>query len=281
MNKIFEINMTWVKTLILAIACGVLTGVIMQIPALEDTSIHNIGVTMEFWVLMGMVIAVNCEKWWEAGLKTFVFFLVSQPLVYLVMWPVYQCFPWHYYMYWFYWTVACLPMGILAWYIKKGNIASFLILAVVCVFLCFFADNFLYKTIVSHQWQLLASLFCFGQVALYIATLLEGAKKRMLLGAVCAIFAAALFFSMLASGPNVACGSTLDHADQYTVSIEDESIAVLESATDSGFSLRAKGYGETVATFTAPDGTQLRYDVIVNANTGSMEILPQDGSDAQ
>lgn len=98
-----------------AVIAGVGTGLIMMVPQLEETSIHNIGVYEDAWVLFAMIICSNCEKPLEATLKTFVFFLVSQPLVYLTMWPVYQEFPWHYYRYWFMWTCVTPFFAVIAW----------------------------------------------------------------------------------------------------------------------------------------------------------------------
>ena len=274
MSKLFKINMTWVKTIILAVICGVATGVVMQIPILENTSFHNIGVTMEFWIFMGMLVSVNCKKWWEAGLKTFIFFLISQPLVYLVMWPVYHSFPWHYYLYWLYWTFACLPLGCLAWYIKKGNILSVVILLAVCALLCFHGVEFLGKTFINGQHQLLAAAFCFAQVVFYIAVLLNTSKKKFIVGVVCVLMTFALGVFTLALGPNSTASMPLDNANEYSITVEDEHIVVLEGVTDSAFTLKATGYGSTQVTFTAANGTQLCYDVTVSRETRSMDIVP-------
>ncbi len=73
--------------MIAAVVCGVVTGLILSIPFLENTSVFNIGTCFEFWVLMAVIIAYGSKKPLEAGLKVFVFFLISQPLVYLVKAP--------------------------------------------------------------------------------------------------------------------------------------------------------------------------------------------------
>ena len=83
LNKLFfEIEMTWKKIIIFAVASGVITGIIMQIPLLEGTSIQNIGITLEAWILFAIIICCNCKSPKEAALKTFIFFLIS--LLYII-----------------------------------------------------------------------------------------------------------------------------------------------------------------------------------------------------
>ena len=69
-NKLYgQINMTWLKIIIFAVCVGVYSGVVMLIPALENTSFQDIGIAYEWWVIFAVIIVVNCEKNWEAMLK--------------------------------------------------------------------------------------------------------------------------------------------------------------------------------------------------------------------
>lgn len=86
-NLFGNINMTWLKVIIFSVITGVYTGLINQVPFLTDTSFTDIAVSLEFWIVFAIFIIVNCKKWWDAVLKCFVFFLISQPLVYLVEVP--------------------------------------------------------------------------------------------------------------------------------------------------------------------------------------------------
>ncbi|MBQ0110502.1 MAG: hypothetical protein KBS41_01045, partial [Oscillospiraceae bacterium] len=84
-NKLFgNINMSWLRVIIFALISAVYTALINQVPLLKNTSFTDIAVGFECWVLFAIIIIVNCRKWWEASLKTFVFFLISQPLIYLI-----------------------------------------------------------------------------------------------------------------------------------------------------------------------------------------------------
>ena len=62
-------------------------GIINQIPTLYDTSFRDIAVTYEWWVLFAVLIVSNCKSAREAGMKCLVFFLISQPIIYLVELP--------------------------------------------------------------------------------------------------------------------------------------------------------------------------------------------------
>ena len=103
MVKLFGgIKMTWQRVIIFAVIAGVITALAaMLIP--DGNSLHEIAVSLEAWILFAILIITNCKKPWGAALKTFVFFLISQPLVYLIQVP----FSWmgwglfRYYRYWF------------------------------------------------------------------------------------------------------------------------------------------------------------------------------------
>ena len=85
MKKIFgRINLTWKKLFAFAILIGIYTGIIAMIPMLKDTSFNDITVTFEVWIFFGIFIIMNSKSAKDSALKCFVFFLISQPLVYIV-----------------------------------------------------------------------------------------------------------------------------------------------------------------------------------------------------
>ena len=53
----------------------------------EGNSFRQIAVTFEAWIVLAIIVVVNCDTPLEAACKTFVYFLISQPLVYLVQVP--------------------------------------------------------------------------------------------------------------------------------------------------------------------------------------------------
>ena len=84
LRKMFGgIRMTWRTLILFAILSGIVTGLIaLLVP--DGNSLRQIAVTFEAWIVLAILVVVNCEKPMEAACKTFVYFLISQPLVYLV-----------------------------------------------------------------------------------------------------------------------------------------------------------------------------------------------------
>ncbi len=87
-SKLLHLSMTWKSVLLLALVTGAVTGLLAQADFLSRTSFADITVSHEWWVFFALLILVNQTRWWEAGLKTLVFFLVSQTVVFLVEWPL-------------------------------------------------------------------------------------------------------------------------------------------------------------------------------------------------
>ena len=83
-----SLPMTWPVVCVSAAIIGVYVGVINQIPILYDTSFRDIAVSYEWWVLFAVLIVSNCKSAREAGMKCLVFFLISQPIIYLVELPM-------------------------------------------------------------------------------------------------------------------------------------------------------------------------------------------------
>ena len=111
LKKLFGgINLTWPKLLIFAVASGVYTALVSIIPQLKDTSLHTIAVTFEVWILLGIFIIMNSKSNLDAALKSFVFFLISQPLIYLIQVPFYDR-GWEIFMYYPYWLKITVLTG--------------------------------------------------------------------------------------------------------------------------------------------------------------------------
>ncbi len=134
LQKLFGgLRMSWPAVLLSAAAVGIYTGAVMLIPALKDTSFQDIGVTYEWWVIFAVILVVNCKTSVEAMLKCFVFFLVSQPLVYAVevvfgALTVEQAA--YYLSIWLPMTLATLPGGFIAFFCKKQTALGAVILGI-------------------------------------------------------------------------------------------------------------------------------------------------------
>ena len=132
LRKVFGgLEMSWRNTIVFAIIMGIWTA-LMALLVPDGDSFHDIVVTPEWWVLPAVFIIVNCKKPLEAALKTFVFFLISQPLVYLIQVP-FNSLGWGlfgFYPYWLKITLLTFPGAFLGWFIKHDKWYSGLILSV-------------------------------------------------------------------------------------------------------------------------------------------------------
>lgn len=182
----FETKMTWPRVILFALATAVLTAALLIVPIFRDTSFENIGVTYEAWFLFALIIIMNCDKPLEAGLKTFVFFLISQPLIYLLQVP-FSSAGWElfdYYGFWFKLTLLTLPGGMIAWFVKKDNLLSALILAVATGFLGFHLVNFLNTCIGHFPKYLLSVIFIAAEIVVFILVLLNKNRNRIITAAI-------------------------------------------------------------------------------------------------
>lgn len=177
---------TYKNVICFAVICGIITGLILdvelfKIPSLMDNSLYNIGICFEFWVFATMIIVSRTRKPLEAACKVFVYFLISQPLVYLMKVPV-DPRGWGVfvdYKGWFVWTLLTFPGAYIAWYTNKKSNMSIAIFMVAILFLSYeFAQHF--DVLIGHfPFQLLACAFILYQVAEYVMSF--NGKRRIVL----------------------------------------------------------------------------------------------------
>lgn len=183
MKKLFGgIDLTWKKTIIFAIVVAIYTATMATIPITKDTSFRDIAITLEWWILFGVIIICNSKSPKDSALKCFVFFLISQPLIYLFQVP-FSWQGWHlfsFYKYWFIWTILTLPMGYIGYYIKKDNLLSVIILLPVLILLTILGVGFFTSAINSFPHHLLSGIFCFVEIILIILGVLNKKKNKII-----------------------------------------------------------------------------------------------------
>ena len=148
------INWTWRKLVSCAVAAGVYTGLINQVPFLLDTSMRDIAIAYECWVLFGIIIIMISKSALDSALKCFVFFLISQPLVYLTEVPFLGPGILDYYRLWILPTILTFPMGFVGYYMKKDKWWGLLILSPILLLLGFHYSEYLNRTIFSFPHHL-------------------------------------------------------------------------------------------------------------------------------
>lgn len=182
LDKIFgKLKITWPVVIIMAIALGIWTALVaMFVPV--GNSFHDIAVTAEWWMLPAVLIIFYSKKPLEAALKVFIFFLISQPLVYLVQVP-FNDLGWKlflFYPYWFKITLATFPAAFLGWYIKKDKWYSGLILSGATIFLGVTAIGFIGGLKEAFPNHLITIIYCISMIPLLIFGALKKTAPRVI-----------------------------------------------------------------------------------------------------
>ena len=181
MKKIFGgIDLTWKKLIICSVLIGVSVGLLNSVPALFDTTITDIATYFDFWIFCGIFIIMNSKSNMDSALKCFIFFLISQPLIYLCEVP-FNDMGWNLFIYyrpWFIWTLLCLPMGYIGYYIKKDKWYGLLILFPIMILL----GTGLAATIVNVKYSfpkhLINTIFVISSFIIYPLALFDNKKLK-------------------------------------------------------------------------------------------------------
>ena len=270
--------MSWPVTVMYAVAAALLTSIFLILPVFKDTSFARMGVTFEAWIFFAVIIMANCRTPLESALKTFVFFLISQPLIYLIQVP-FTVLGWQifmYYRYWFIWTLLTLPMAYIGWYITKKNWLSLLILApVLCCLTWLYVDGF--RTAYSHFPRMLVmALFCLLQVLIYLYVFTEKTVQK-LIGLVAPL---AVMFALTLITPEADINTTqflpgdpvLSEDASVTVDDPEITVQIEKTGEDSMIGIQAKKYGTTAFTIT-DGGNEYHYSLeIFEDNEGHTQI---------
>ena len=283
MKKIFgELNISWKKLIILAIIFGVYPAIMALLPITKDTSFRDIAISFEVWILLGIIIITNSKSPKESALKCFVFFLISQPLIYLVQVPFshlgWQLF--RYYKFWFIWTVLTIPMGYIGYYMRKEKWWSILILTPILILLGYHYYGFLSETISFFPNHLLSMLFCLVTLIIYPLFIFKNKKIKIteLITSVVIIIGATIVVltkgnstyntTILVSGGTT--GTIFD--DTYTVSLKDDSygrvyIKYEPNIEDYMVNAEFTKTGKTEFTLTSPDGEEYLFEITVERDS--------------
>ena len=278
MKKLFGgLDLTWKKLIIWAIIAGVYTGVTTLIPGTMDTSIRDISISFEWWILFGIIIIMNSKTPVESAMKCFVFFLISQPLVYLVQVPFHEM-GWElfgYYKPWFIWTLFTIPMGFIGNYMKQDKWWGLLILTPMLAFLGFHYHGFLSEARSFFPNHLLSAIFCAVTMIIYPLAIFNDKKVRYAGLAISLTIIVAMtilataersFYStdILFSGGSL--GAEFD--ETYTAYLADSEYGELsiryEEALES-YMIHADfaKTGETQIIIEDPDGAKQVFDIVI------------------
>lgn len=284
LKKLFgDINLTWLKLIILAVVMGVYTGVMAIIPCVRYSSFITITATMEVWIFFGIFIIMNSKSNLDSALKCFVFFLISQPLVYLVQVP-FNSLGWElfrYYEYWFIWTILCLPMGYIGYYIKKDKWWCYLILLPMILITGLSYQSYLTCFTFYYPKYILISLFCATMMVLYPLVLFNN-KKVKIVGSIIGSLLIMGITILVILNPYIYSTDILSRIDDndltedYKVSLKDNKygdvhLRYIDSIETYMVHADFKRYGKTELVVETPDGEKIEYNVKIEMNTYKVE----------
>ena len=292
MKKLFgELNLTWPKLIIFAIIAGVYTGIVAQIPQARDTSFADISITFEWWILFGTIIIMNSKSNLDSALKCFIFFLISQPLVYLVQVPVSEL-GWgifQYYPGWFKWTLLTIPMGYIGYWLKKDKWWGLFIIVPMMIFLGYHYMGFLRECWTYFPHHLLSAIFCVVVIILFGLYIFKDKKIRKIALIIAIIIIIVMTVIAFTQGQNYYETDLLlsgegnpDFDETYTAEFVDPSYGTCEILYEPQFDCYKLHVifvklGETQCVLKAPDGTEYVYDLIIGRST--YNIKPEDSDE--
>ena len=280
MKKLFGgLNITWPKLIIFSIILGISIGLLNSVPFLYDTTITDIATYFDFWILCGIIIIMNSKSNKDSALKCFVFFLISQPLIYLAEVPFndlgFQLF--RYYKPWFIWTILCIPMGYLGYYLKKDKWYSVLMLLGV---LCLSLPNIglpIEGILYAFPHHLIYLIMVIGMSIIYPLVIFNNKfNKYFTLAVVIIAFSIVSFITLTGETgyhTTVYCSKEeFRYDDTYKVYFEDSSmgelkIFYLEQLSDYCVDAVFKKPGDNKIIFESPSGDKKVFNITVGKNT--------------
>ena len=281
LKKLFGgIDLTWKKVIIFAIVAGVYTAVMAMLPITNNTSFEDIAISFEVWILFGILIIMNSKSAKDSALKCFVFFLISQPIVYLIQDVIkHSNLFLTYYRFWIIWTIATIPMGFIGYYMKKDKWWGLAILTPMLIFLGIHYSGFLGETLYYFPYHLLSTLFCIVTLLLYPICIFNDKKVKITGIIISLIIIIAMTFISFAN--NTTYNTTLLVSDSetgevfddsYKVYLEDDKLGKVhieydESLEDYKVNAEFKKAGITNLVLEDSNGNKTIYEIDVKRNT--------------
>ena len=280
-KKIFGgIDLNWKKLVLFAIIAGIYTAIMAMLPVTKNTSFADIAISFEVWILFGILIIMNSKSAKDSAAKCFIFFLISQPLVYLTQDIInHSNLFLTYYRFWIMWTILTIPMGFIGYFMKKDKWWGLVILTPMLIFLGIHYSGFLGETIYYFPYHLLSTLFCIVTLLLYPICIFND-KKVKTIGIIISLiiiitmtlisFANKTTYNTVLLVSDSETGEVFD--DSYKVYLEDDKIGKVYIEYDESLeAYRVNGEfrraGTTNLVLEDSNGNKTRYEIDVKRNT--------------
>ena len=278
LKKIFGgINLNWKKLIIFAIIAGIYTAIMAMLPIAKDTSFSDLAVTFEVWILCGIFIIMNSKSAKDSALKCFTFFLISQPLIYLIQDVINHSHLFNtYYRYWFMWTIATIPMGFIGYYMKKDKWWGLIILTPILILLGEELGRYISFAMFSFPRHLLTVIFCFATLIIYPLAIFS--KKTRIVGVTISslIIITMIIFNILKppvySTDILADGEKYQFNDQYKVYLLNSKLGDLNIKYEQGIETwmvhaEFKHSGKTEFILESPSGEKRIFEITIKRDT--------------
>ena len=283
-KKLFgSVELNWKKVIIAAIIAGIYTALMCMIPQVKYTSLNTIAVSFEVWIFIGIIIIMNAKSNIDSALKCFVFFLISQPLVYLLQVP-FSSQGWGlfwYYKRWFIWTILCLPMGYIGYYIKKDKWWGYLILFPMILLTALSYKTYLTYFTFYHPKYILISIFCAIAMIIYPNMLFNNKKIKIIGTIISSLIIIGVTVSVILK-PYKYSAEILSEVDnkgitnEYQVSLKDKKygdvhIEYIEAIGSYMVHADFKRNGKTELIIKTPEGKIKEYQLTIEMDTYKLE----------
>ncbi len=174
--------MTWLRVIRFALITAIYSAVVLLLPF--DIDIAGMGSAYPWWILFALIIITNCKTPLEAACKTFVFFLISQPLIYIFQAPFSEMGLGllGYYPPWFLMTLLTFPGAWIGWHIKKPGILSGVILSAMLFMIGVTGYGYFWTGIrffPDDPISIVSGIFCAAEFLIVLLVLLREKKQRI------------------------------------------------------------------------------------------------------
>lgn len=282
-KKLFGgIDLTWKKLIIFAIIAGIYTALMAMLPIAKDTSFSDLTATFEMWILFGILIIMNSKSAKDSAFKCFIFFLISQPLIYLIQDIINGSMLFKtYYGFWFIWTVGCLPMGFVGYYMKKDKWWGLLILTPILILLGGEYSTYLSKTMFLFPRHLLTTIFCLVTLIIYPLAIFENKKTKIIGGIISGVIIVVMSVLCFMNPPVYSTdillsGENYEFDDTYKAYLNDSKYGDLRIKYEeciASWMVHAefKKSGKTEFVLESPNGEKKVFDVTIKMDTYSVK----------
>lgn len=281
---------SWGFVVCFAAVIGIVVGVLNCIPFLYDTSFTDPALTFDVWIPLAIFIILGSKNTLDAALKCFVFFLVSQPVIYLVKiaanvlagGAIAEAFHQYFIVYyigagWLTWTILTLPGGAIAYQVKRDNVPAAVILAVATGALVGLGLDKAFRVLPANfPHHLLSVIFCIGMAFLLCFLVFKKKKTRAVTLCITAVTTIALTITLaILSGKPASSIQTFDLGDKKTAvdcEVKNDKVATAKLIESNVLEIQtAEEIGDTVVKVTFKDGTTAEYRISVDSRNMTVE----------